>query len=319
MKNNILLSICIATYNRARYLPETLESIIPQLSDEVEIVIIDGNSTDDTEDVVNKYKHICNNIIYKKLLTKGGVDKDYSISVSHASGKMCWLFSDDDVLDPDAIDIVLASIKKSFSLIIVNSNVKDVELKYTIENNKLNINSDLLIRGNDLNYLFQSIVPYVSFIGCVVIDREIWLNRSYSQYFGTEFIHVGVIFETHFPEDILLISKPLINIRSGNAQWTDRGMRIWKYNWPRLLFSFEHVDLNLRQRHLDFNTIRNYKDLLIYRSEGAYDFQNYNSYIKWNKKNTLLSKIIFILIAVLPIFFARLLKNTYLANIRPKK
>ena len=38
-----LLSICIATYNRARFIGETLDSIIPQVTPAVEIVIVDGN------------------------------------------------------------------------------------------------------------------------------------------------------------------------------------------------------------------------------------------------------------------------------------
>ena len=43
-----LLSICIATYNRADFIGETLDSIIRQLTDEVEIVVVDGASTDAT-------------------------------------------------------------------------------------------------------------------------------------------------------------------------------------------------------------------------------------------------------------------------------
>ena len=47
-----LLSICIATHNRADYIGETLDSIIPQLTDEVEIVVVDGASTDATRTVM---------------------------------------------------------------------------------------------------------------------------------------------------------------------------------------------------------------------------------------------------------------------------
>ncbi len=54
-----LLSICIATYNRAEYIGETLESIIPQVTDEVEIVIVDGASTDNTSSVVKHYIEVC--------------------------------------------------------------------------------------------------------------------------------------------------------------------------------------------------------------------------------------------------------------------
>lgn len=54
-----LLSICIPTYNRARELDTTLSSITSQEifinSDEIEIVVIDNCSTDDTEKIVKQY------------------------------------------------------------------------------------------------------------------------------------------------------------------------------------------------------------------------------------------------------------------------
>ena len=53
------LSICIATYNRASCIGETLRSIIPQITEEVEIVVVDGASTDNTCNVVKSYMEMC--------------------------------------------------------------------------------------------------------------------------------------------------------------------------------------------------------------------------------------------------------------------
>ena len=49
-----ILSICIATLNRGNFIGETLDSILSQITPEIEIVIIDGASTDNTEEVINK-------------------------------------------------------------------------------------------------------------------------------------------------------------------------------------------------------------------------------------------------------------------------
>ena len=56
MTTNYKLSICIPTYNRAAYIGETLASIISQSNDDIEIVIVDGASTDNTADVVTSFK-----------------------------------------------------------------------------------------------------------------------------------------------------------------------------------------------------------------------------------------------------------------------
>lgn len=50
------LSICIATLNRAAFIGQTLDSIIRQATDEMEIVIVDGASSDNTKEIVEHYQ-----------------------------------------------------------------------------------------------------------------------------------------------------------------------------------------------------------------------------------------------------------------------
>ena len=46
--NNPLVSIIIATYNAGKVLENCLNSIIPQLNEKIELIIIDGGSSDNT-------------------------------------------------------------------------------------------------------------------------------------------------------------------------------------------------------------------------------------------------------------------------------
>ena len=52
------ISIIIATYNAGNVLQRCLDSIRPQKLDEIELLIIDGNSKDDTMDIINKNSDI---------------------------------------------------------------------------------------------------------------------------------------------------------------------------------------------------------------------------------------------------------------------
>ena len=60
------LSVCISTFKRAGFIGETLESILLQVTSEVEIIVVDGASPDDTSDVLAPYVARYPNLRYFK-------------------------------------------------------------------------------------------------------------------------------------------------------------------------------------------------------------------------------------------------------------
>ena len=69
------LSVTIPTYNFANYLGETLDTIVTQrrMSD-IEILILDGASTDETPALIRNYQRYFPNIKYIRLSERGGID-----------------------------------------------------------------------------------------------------------------------------------------------------------------------------------------------------------------------------------------------------
>ena len=51
-----MVSVCIATYNGAKYLKEQLESILCQLTESDEVVVSDDGSCDGTVELIRNYK-----------------------------------------------------------------------------------------------------------------------------------------------------------------------------------------------------------------------------------------------------------------------
>src|SRR5580658_6364649 len=78
------LSICIPTYNFGAFIGETLESIAAQLQDGVEVVVLDGGSTDETAEVVGAFAQRHPQIRYHRQPERGGIDRDMARTVALA-------------------------------------------------------------------------------------------------------------------------------------------------------------------------------------------------------------------------------------------
>jgi abequosyltransferase len=310
-----LLSICIATYNRAGYIGETLESIIPQITDEVEIVIVDGASTDATGSVVKGYAEVCRQIRYIRLPSKGGVDQDYCKAVELAEGEYCWLFPDDDLLKPGAISTVLSEIPKGYSLIVVNAQVMNRDFSKVLENKRLQIDTNEIYSESEIELLFNRAVSYMSFIGCVVINRNLWLQREKERYLGTEFIHIGVIFQASLPAPALVIAEPYITIRLGNAQWAPRSFEIWMFKWPNLLCSFANISEQARQEYQKIQSWSRLKNIITYRAMGAYSLKGYQKWFALND-SSLWWRSIVLFIAIMPACIVNLFMLSYFKIMR---
>jgi glycosyltransferase involved in cell wall biosynthesis len=279
--NNLKLSICIATYNRAAFICKTLDSIIPQIRerDQVEIVIVDGCSQDNSEAVVRRYQEKCPRLRYFRRNSMG-VDRDFNKAIDLANGEYCWLMADDDILKPGAIDAILNALENDYSLVIVNAEVRSVDLCKIIENKRLRISSNQTYKPSEYERLFVDTGKYLSYIGCVVIKRSVWNQRQKESYFGSLFIHVGVIFQSVLPGDTLVIAEPWIQIRYGNALWTSKGFEIWMFKWPNIIWSFQNFPNSAKEQICQKEPWNEIKTLLANRATGVFGINEYYYYLE---------------------------------------
>ena len=274
------LSICIATYNRADVIGRTLDSIISQIREGIEIIVVDGASTDDTAAVMRGYQERCPAIRYHRMPVKGGVDRDYCHAVSFATGDYCWLLTDDDIIKPGAINTILDLLPRRYSLIVLNAEVWDRTLANQSERKHLHLDVDTFYQSSAHEKLFIETITYLSFIGAVVIDRALWNERIKEPYLGTEFIHVGVIFQKELPHGAFAVAEPCIIIRYGNAQWSPRHFEIWMIKWPDLIWSFPNISDAAKLRICPRRPWNSFQMLLLMRAYGVYSLAEYNRFIE---------------------------------------
>jgi abequosyltransferase len=158
---NSRLSICIATYNRASYIGETLNSITSQLESDVEIVVVDGASTDTTEVVLQAYASANPSIRYIRENENTGMDSGYDKAVLNARGEYCWLMSDDDLLKPGAVQRVLSLLEMQHELIVVNAEVRSTDFSVLLETRRLPYIEDQYFTASNREQFFTNVMKYL--------------------------------------------------------------------------------------------------------------------------------------------------------------
>lgn len=87
------ISVVVPSFNQGRFLQETLRSVIDQQYENLELIVIDGGSTDDSVEIIQKYAP---SLSYWVSEPDGGQTKGIIKGFKRSTGEIqCWLNSDD--------------------------------------------------------------------------------------------------------------------------------------------------------------------------------------------------------------------------------
>ena len=106
MRNEPLFSVLMANYNNGKYIEEAIDSICKQTYTNWEIVIVDDGSTDDSLEILAKYRSDARFKIVANAenLGCGGAKRR---AVKEASGELAGFLDPDDILYPEALEIMV--------------------------------------------------------------------------------------------------------------------------------------------------------------------------------------------------------------------
>lgn len=97
----IKISIIIATYNVEKTIVRCIDSIVTQKNEQIELIIIDGKSTDNTVAILSEYKENIDFFISEK---DSGIYDAWNKGIMRARGKWIMFLGADDVLRGNAIN-----------------------------------------------------------------------------------------------------------------------------------------------------------------------------------------------------------------------
>lgn len=113
MNNNPYVSVIIPNYNHARYLDQRIQSVLNQTYQNFEVIILDDKSTDNSLEVIAKYKedpHISQIVVNEQ--NSGSTFKQWDKGIHLAQGNLIWIAESDDWCELN----LLEELVKGFSL-----------------------------------------------------------------------------------------------------------------------------------------------------------------------------------------------------------
>jgi len=114
--NEPLVSICMAAYNSQKYIYETLSCLCAQTYSNVEIIVVNDGSTDDTEAQI---KRITDSRINLLTASNGGAAKARNVAFNNANGEYIIFFDADDFVEPNFVARQIEKIKGQNNVVVV--------------------------------------------------------------------------------------------------------------------------------------------------------------------------------------------------------
>jgi len=247
------VSVIIPVYNSEKFLKQSIESVINQTYDNVEIITVDDGSTDSSGEILKQYSEKIKVISQENK----GLASALNTGLKAITGKWFKWFSPDDILYPTALETLVSELKNLSDNTIIYSNwdlidENEKKLRSFSESNynKLN-NFDFNVRlldGQQVNVNTALVPASLLEQECNIEDLEEPVAIDYDF-----FLKAGILFNTKF----YLIQKSLVGYRISSEQLSHK-------NVPKTLSFRDNVrnkvlsKLEPKQRELYENALKEY-------------------------------------------------------------
>lgn len=195
----IKVSVIIPVYNVEKLLRKCLDSILNQTLKDIEIIIVNDGSPDNSQQIIDEYTKQCPNTITSIIKENGGQGSARNVGISIAKGEYISFVDSDDYLSPTALEEMYNLAKKRKSDIVICDMIDHYPDK-TIYHNCTKYNSIYEVTASACNKIFKR-----KFIGEKRFTEGIW-------YEDFEFT-TRLLFKT---KNISQISKGYYNCNCGH-------------------------------------------------------------------------------------------------------
>lgn len=253
----MLISIIVPMYNNEKYIKKCLNTLINQTYKNIEIIVVDDGSKDDSIKIVKKIKD--NRVILIKQKNSGANIARHN-GIKNAKGEYCLFIDSDDWIELDTVEILVNKLKTKKYDIIKFNGITEPDKK--LKNNYI-FSKNEEQKEMSKNELFD-----------ILINEKILNNMCFSMY------------NTAYLKDLKSANEKLSNCEDFLTN-----LEIYTKVNDVLFISdiLYHYRLNNNSttRKVDLQKIKNNIDDLMYVHNKLFDYA-----IKWNISNDKINKMI---------------------------
>lgn len=197
---NLKVSVIIPVYNAQQYIGQCLDSLLNQTLEDIEIICVDDESTDDTINILSDYAEKDDRI---KVIhqPKGGAGAARNTGMKYAGGKYLSILDSDDFYRPQMLEkAYLNAEKNNADIIVYRSDIFNHSTgKFTINNYSVN----------------KSLLPdHMPFAG-IDVEKDIFklfVGWSWDKLFKTEFVMKNELLfqEQRTTNDLLFVFSAIV-------------------------------------------------------------------------------------------------------------
>ena len=205
-----LVSILIPVYNCEKFIRETIESVLSQTYEKIEVIIINDGSTDNTENVILSFQD--SRIKYFKNTKNQKLIETLNIGLDYCNGKYIARIDADDIALPERIEKQVLFLENNQECVVLGTSA------YIINHDGISVdNLTYHCKSNDISFLMAFYCPVIH--PSVLIRSDI--IRTNNLKFDKEYLHAeDYEFWTRISKfgEISNLEIPLIKYRTHSSQ-----------------------------------------------------------------------------------------------------
>lgn len=309
MKSEPVLCIVIPTFNRAAFLDQCLAFAVEAIGDHtVPICISDNCSSDNTAEVVKKWLAVYPLIRYSRNGANLGPDNNFEMALKMGQADYVWLLGDTCRITRACVDHLINFLTGNTQcpdVVVLNAADRVTDVPGTV--------------FTDANQLLGCLGWHMTCMSCLVYRRDVLAKAPYARFRSTDFIQVGIIFESienrPFAVEWVADQSVYSFLIPGvvRESWRARVLQVWVERWSNFVMSLPPsyalaTKLACIKAHNSKSGLFSISSMISLRAENAFGWavmREYPNYLALNPVRLIAAR----LIALLPVHVASALRD----------